>query len=260
MFCKKCGKELSDDTVFCPACGQKTDSQQNESTVVITAEKQVNMINAAGGFPVIAETKRQLTSDEAYCRSCGNIIRKEAELCPKCGVNRTKPIMSEEVYCHSCGERIKNAAEICPKCGVRQLKYGGASAIEAQHTPGKKFRALIVLSIIGIVFSGSFFLAASLDPDINDIAPGSITLFMYMIAHAIVALIQGNKHKINSMRIMSVLGMIFYVLSPIFIMIFYEDRLYDESLGWVVIGSCFALAASIAVLIMVLKNSRKNIA
>jgi TM2 domain-containing membrane protein YozV len=26
--------------------------------------------------------------DEAYCRSCGVIIKKEAEICPKCGVRQ----------------------------------------------------------------------------------------------------------------------------------------------------------------------------
>jgi TM2 domain-containing membrane protein YozV len=27
---------------------------------------------------------------------------------------------ADEMYCHSCGEAIKKEAEICPKCGVRQ--------------------------------------------------------------------------------------------------------------------------------------------
>lgn len=128
MFCMKCGKEVSDGAVFCQFCGQKTGSPQNESPVVITAEKQVNLITPVNNLPALTGIKRQPTSDEVYCRSCGNIIRKEAEVCPKCGVNRTKPIASEEVYCHSCGEKIKNAAEVCPHCGVRQIKSGSASA------------------------------------------------------------------------------------------------------------------------------------
>ena len=28
----------------------------------------------------------QLGHDEMYCRSCGNNVKKEAEICPKCGV------------------------------------------------------------------------------------------------------------------------------------------------------------------------------
>ncbi len=29
-------------------------------------------------------------ADEAYCSSCGEIIKKEAEICPKCGVRQKK--------------------------------------------------------------------------------------------------------------------------------------------------------------------------
>ncbi|MCW7494691.1 TM2 domain-containing protein [Leptospira sp. 2 VSF19] len=31
---------------------------------------------------------REKNIDEAFCRSCGNIIKKEAEICPKCGVRQ----------------------------------------------------------------------------------------------------------------------------------------------------------------------------
>jgi len=65
-----------------------------------------------------------MNNDEKYCFSCGEIIKKEAELCVKCGVNQLKrsTTSSSEVYCSSCGELIKRDAEICPKCGVRQVK------------------------------------------------------------------------------------------------------------------------------------------
>jgi uncharacterized membrane protein YhaH (DUF805 family)/RNA polymerase subunit RPABC4/transcription elongation factor Spt4 len=63
---------------------------------------------------------QQKTSSEIYCPSCGAIIKKEAEICPKCGVPKAKWRSSSEVFCLSCGEKIKAAAEICPHCGVRQ--------------------------------------------------------------------------------------------------------------------------------------------
>jgi TM2 domain-containing membrane protein YozV len=28
----------------------------------------------------------QLGQNEMFCRSCGNVVKKEAEICPKCGV------------------------------------------------------------------------------------------------------------------------------------------------------------------------------
>jgi TM2 domain-containing membrane protein YozV len=33
---------------------------------------------------------REKASDEAFCSSCGAIIKKEAEICPKCGVRQRK--------------------------------------------------------------------------------------------------------------------------------------------------------------------------
>ncbi|GHU83830.1 hypothetical protein FACS189468_9300 [Spirochaetia bacterium] len=30
-------------------------------------------------------------ADESYCRACGAVIKKEAELCPKCGVRQKQP-------------------------------------------------------------------------------------------------------------------------------------------------------------------------
>jgi len=33
---------------------------------------------------------RQKAADEVFCSSCGEIIKKEAEICPKCGVRQKK--------------------------------------------------------------------------------------------------------------------------------------------------------------------------
>lgn len=37
----------------------------------------------------------------------------------------TDSIQSDEQYCSSCGEVIKKEAEICPECGVRQSPSSG---------------------------------------------------------------------------------------------------------------------------------------
>ena len=41
-------------------------------------------------------TPKEKKSDENYCSSCGEIIKKEAEICPKCGVRQKR---------HSYGEK-----------------------------------------------------------------------------------------------------------------------------------------------------------
>ena len=63
----------------------------------------------------------QAKPTQKYCSSCGELILKEAEICPKCGVRQAlaSPV-SNEKYCSSCGALILKNAEICPKCGVRQ--------------------------------------------------------------------------------------------------------------------------------------------
>ena len=160
MFCLKCGKELPDEAVFCLYCGQKiTVKDSEQSSVLITAEKQVNLITPGNNFPVPAGIKKHLTSDEVFCRSCGNIIRKEAEVCPKCGVNREKAVISDDVYCQSCGEKIKSAAEVCPFCGVRQvivINQKGNGFPNASLVFGLTSiipMAGFILGILGLIFS-----------------------------------------------------------------------------------------------------------
>ena len=34
---------------------------------------------------------REKAVDEAFCSSCGEVIKKEAEICPKCGVRQRRP-------------------------------------------------------------------------------------------------------------------------------------------------------------------------
>lgn len=49
--------------------------------------------------------RRQKSADETFCSSCGAIIKKEAELCPKCGV-RQKP--ASETHTITTPKRIKS--------------------------------------------------------------------------------------------------------------------------------------------------------
>ena len=40
---------------------------------------------------------REKAADEMFCSSCGEIIKKEAEICPKCGVRQRKAPVSSGV-------------------------------------------------------------------------------------------------------------------------------------------------------------------
>lgn len=69
------------------------------------------------------------------------------------GAGRESPGPDEQ-YCSSCGEVIKKQAEICPECGVRQSPVGGTSA------SGDKDRttAGILAILLGGVGAHKFYL------------------------------------------------------------------------------------------------------
>jgi RNA polymerase subunit RPABC4/transcription elongation factor Spt4 len=83
---------------------------------------------------------REKATDEKFCSTCGAIIKKEAEICPKCGVRQilqqipvVSPPVSTEKYCSSCGAKILKEAEICPKCGVRQLYVNPQTVVQSRN-------------------------------------------------------------------------------------------------------------------------------
>jgi len=39
--------------------------------------------------------RRQKNADEVYCVACGAIIKKDAEICPKCGVRNKLKVIKE---------------------------------------------------------------------------------------------------------------------------------------------------------------------
>lgn len=62
-----------------------------------------------------------------HCQNCGAEIAADAEICPDCGVNQTKPLEGahgdrtvDEKYCVDCGELINKQAELCPECQAEQ--------------------------------------------------------------------------------------------------------------------------------------------
>lgn len=59
--CPKCKKELSEETLFCPVCGEKTVDASEENAVI-----------------PVKESVR-------YCTKCGTPNNGDAAFCPKCG-------------------------------------------------------------------------------------------------------------------------------------------------------------------------------
>ena len=63
----------------------------------------------------MAKKGREKKADEKYCSSCGAIIKKEAELCPKCGVRQR-------------GGRTSSGRKDRVTAGILALLLGGLGA------------------------------------------------------------------------------------------------------------------------------------
>ena len=126
MFCSNCGGKVAEGVKFCSGCG----SQVGAAGVSINQEKAVNIIQAQPSVMPAALSASQyqtIMADEKFCFSCGSVVKKAAEICPKCGVNQSQRnnTAAIDVYCISCGKSIKKEASICPFCGVRQGEGSG---------------------------------------------------------------------------------------------------------------------------------------
>lgn len=101
--------------------------------------------------------------DEVYCESCGEIIKKHAEICPECGVRpgSTGTTGAGENFCQSCGESINANAELCPNCGVRQDGSSGSTpslssdSSEGAYYAGWAFGIILILAGLGTFGEGN---------------------------------------------------------------------------------------------------------
>jgi RNA polymerase subunit RPABC4/transcription elongation factor Spt4 len=110
MFCTNCGEKIEEGVKFCSGCGKAVTGVSNEPITPIIQQQ-----------PTVLQTQAPM-ADEKYCFSCGSVIKRAAEICPKCGVNQSKRSNTTaiDVYCTSCGKTIRKEASTCPFCGVAQ--------------------------------------------------------------------------------------------------------------------------------------------
>jgi hypothetical protein len=146
------------------------------------------------------------------------------------------------MFCSKCGGNLAEGTVFCPTCGAK-LGSGIQPVTGSQKTMVIKVSR--ILAIIGLVLFPfclfSYFGEISTD---DEVAGVTFVAFGYALAQAIVALVQGGKHKIMVMSIMGILGIVWYVFSSICILAFmYED--WEISQGWAILGLGYALAFSI---------------
>ena len=92
MFCKKCGKQIDDDAIFCPYCGTKISQATSEKEVLLERD---------------------------------NIESKKKE-------NKRKEFFDGEIHkCPNCGEMLKAFETKCPSCGYElRGSKGGTNKVE----------------------------------------------------------------------------------------------------------------------------------
>ena len=82
-----------------------------------------------------------------YCRTCGNKMHNDAEICVKCGVRRN--VGTD--YCQVCGTRTLANMTNCKKCGARLLKSLSSTQMKKKAVAKGKHTLGSVLLFFGII-------------------------------------------------------------------------------------------------------------
>lgn len=82
-----------------------------------------------------------------YCRTCGNKMNDNAELCVKCGVR--KNVGTD--FCQICGAKTTASMTSCKQCGARLMKAMSSTQMKKKAvSKGKKTLGTILL-VLGII-------------------------------------------------------------------------------------------------------------
>lgn len=102
MFCRKCGKQIPDDSDFCPKCGTRNVIELGTGGVDLSKPG-----TAKSNVPVVAK-------QALVCAKCGKKLMTEWEFCPSC-------MEDNPGFDHTGAENPKNTGLRCPDCGKSLL-------------------------------------------------------------------------------------------------------------------------------------------
>lgn len=80
-----------------------------------------------------------------YCRTCGNKVNDNAEICVKCGC---RPLTGRS-YCQNCGAKTAEQQVMCIRCKAA-LKSAAEKSVQSQVAAGRRIFGK-VLTVIGVI-------------------------------------------------------------------------------------------------------------
>ena len=106
---------MAEFSIACPHCRQNLKVPEDMAGQVTECPS----CNKQFSIPRIVPDESRFSADEMSCPSCGSRMKKEAQICLKCGVRPADVWAKGDAnFCHACGNRINKGAKICLKCGV----------------------------------------------------------------------------------------------------------------------------------------------
>jgi len=150
--CNKCGREVSDSSIFCKHCGHKIKTKVDSSAK--------SFCNNCG---------KEISSDALFCKYCGEKLIHEST--KEDFNNKTEDSKSKKYYCEHCGREFSSEIE-CLKHekGCKSVETSNTEKIIIHQRP-KGLRwifFLIILLVIGAVIfianQGTVQQFATIDP------------------------------------------------------------------------------------------------
>ena len=143
MICNICGKENSNDAVFCKGCGNRlVPEQKPPETGTIRVEEIADESNAY----TVSSGVDNNESGVIMCANCGTANPAGGAFCGKCG----KPFVS---VCPKCGSKLAEGQRFCGACGAAASQTNGTTLGDVAGKVADRVKN-INLSAIGQKASG----------------------------------------------------------------------------------------------------------
>lgn len=192
MKCIHCGKEIKDDSKFCPYCGGSVTEHNDHKKII------------------------------RFCRWCGAPVNENQKICPSCHriltsdseENKTEEKTEEDKtgddesvirFCPSCGRPVQEDQRICPSCGADIMMV-----LNRKRNPDGREIAGKVLAVICMILN--VFTTINI---LND-SPTAISTLILTIIFLIAAYVTGINHAFRkSCLIFMVINIILFVITII---------------------------------------------